>query len=138
MAVVADVQSPDTDLATLIDIRVPADPAMSRVLRLAASGVASLAGFTVDEIEEIKIAVSEVLIALIEHGAGHPVAVSFVVDDAAFTVLGATEVLEFDLDHPDLRLCRTVLTEVCTEHTIDVVDKQARICAVLRRPFKAA
>lgn len=133
-----DVQAASTALAGPVEIRVPADPAMSRVLRLASSGVASLCGFSVDEIEEIKIAVSEVLIALIEHGAGHPVDVSFVVEPGSFTVLGATEVQEFDLDHPDLRLCRTVLAEVCTEHTIELIDEHARISAVLRRPFKAA
>lgn len=133
-----EVHATGTTLSGPVEIRVPADPTMSRVLRLAASGVASLCGFSVDEIEEIKIAVSEVLIALIEHGAGNAVDVSFVVEDGSFTVFGATEVQEFDVEHPDLRLCRTVLTEVCTEHTIDQVDSFARICAVLRRPFKAA
>ena len=55
-----------------IDLRLPPDPAMSKVLRLAASGVGSLCGFTIREIEEIKLAVSEVLIALIEHGGAGP------------------------------------------------------------------
>lgn len=127
-----------TALSGPVEIRVPADPTMSRVLRLAASGVASLCGFDVDEIEEIKIAVSEVLIALIEHGAGQPVLVTFVVENDSFAILGATEVHELDLDHPDLRLCRTVLTEVCSEHTIGLDDGHAHIAAVLRRPFKAA
>ena len=53
-----------------VRLSVPPEPSMSRVARLAASGLASLAGCTVDEIEDIKIAVSEVLIALIEHGDG--------------------------------------------------------------------
>ncbi|MHB1091084.1 MAG: hypothetical protein ACYC0U_08520, partial [Ilumatobacteraceae bacterium] len=64
-----------------VEIRVPPDPSLSRVLRLAASGMASLAGFTVDEIEDIKIAVSEVLIALIEHGDSQSVEMQFEVDD---------------------------------------------------------
>ena len=51
-------------------LRFPAEPSLSRVLRLAAAGLASLGNFTVDHIEDIKIAVSEVLIALIEHGSG--------------------------------------------------------------------
>lgn len=112
-----------------IEIRVPPDPSLSRVLRLAASGMASLAGFTVDEIEDIKIAVSEVLIALIEHGDGNVIDMQFAVDDRSFKLRGRTAIDSFDLQHPDLILCRTVLAEVCGSHTIDLVDKQAHIWA---------
>lgn len=114
-----------------IEIRVPPDPSLSRVLRLAASGMASLAGFTVDEIEDIKIAVSEVLIALIEHGGGQSVEVRFAVDDQSFNVRGQTAVDRFDTEHPDLVLCRTVLSEVCASHGIDLVDSQAHIWAAV-------
>jgi hypothetical protein len=115
---------------------------MSRVARLAASGLASLAGCTVDEIEDIKIAVSEVLIALIEHGDGQRVDLEFevvdqdrpategaVADAAAFVVRGTSPVRAFDLDHPDLMLCRTVLEGVCTAHDIRLDDGLARISA---------
>ena len=127
-----------TELNGPVELRVPADPNMSRVLRLAASGVASLAGFNVDEIEDIKIAVSEVLIALVEHGQGNAVDIRLVVEADSFTVNGATMVDQFDADHPDLQLCRTVLAGVCTEHSITLVDGQARITALLRRPFPGA
>ena len=76
-----------TDAAVIgpVVLRLPPDPALSRVLRLAASGVAAMAGFTVDETEDIKIAVSEVLLALIEHGAGKSIEVQFVVQNHSFT-----------------------------------------------------
>lgn len=112
-----------------IEIRVPPDPSLSRVLRLAASGMASLAGFTVDEIEDIKIAVSEVLIALIEHGDGNSIDMQFAVDERSFKLRGRTAIDSFDLQHPDLVLCRTVLAEVCGSHTIDLIDQQAHIWA---------
>jgi hypothetical protein len=119
-----------------IELRLPPDPAMSKVLRLAASGVASLCGFTVREIEEIKLAVSEVLIALIEHGAGQPVDVRFRVSMQEFLVDGRTQVGDdFDPDHPDLALCRVVLDGVCTDHSLGVTDHEVRITAALRRPF---
>ncbi|MEQ1702552.1 MAG: hypothetical protein ABMA25_20780 [Ilumatobacteraceae bacterium] len=122
-----------------IDLRLPPDPAMSKVLRLAASGVASLCGFTIREIDEIKLAVSEVLIALIEHGAGEPVEISFRVSMQEFQVLGSTRMgPEFDLDHPDLALCRVVLEGVCTEHRLDVDGDVVRITATLCRPFPGA
>jgi anti-sigma regulatory factor (Ser/Thr protein kinase) len=114
-----------------VEIRVPPDPSLSRVLRLAASGVASLAAYTVDEIDDIKIAVSEVLIALIEHGRGEPIDVQFVVDAHTFTVRGRTPMEGFDVNDPDLRLCRTVLEGVCAEHGIDQVDSNAQIWATV-------
>jgi anti-sigma regulatory factor (Ser/Thr protein kinase) len=114
-----------------IEIRVPAEPSLSRVVRLAASGVASLAGFTVDEIENIKIAVSEVLIALVEHGAGQPIDIQFSVGEKSFDVRGRTTVETFDINHPDLALCRTVLAEVCIDHRIDRVNNEVHIWAAV-------
>jgi hypothetical protein len=113
-----------------VHIRVPPNPSLSRVVRLAASGVASLADFTVDVIEDIKIAVSEVLIALIEHGEGEPVDIEFIVDEGGFTVRGQTAARNFDPAHPDVDLCRIVLAEVC-QHQQIVVDEQ-RVCITAR------
>jgi anti-sigma regulatory factor (Ser/Thr protein kinase) len=110
---------------------LPPDPSLSRVLRLAASGIAAMAGFTVDEAEDIKIAVSEVLLALIEHGGGAPIEVEFFVEDQSFTVRGQTAVDEFDVDHPDLVLCRTVLAGVCARHGIELVDGHVQIWAAV-------
>jgi Histidine kinase-like ATPase domain len=123
----------DVTLFGPVEIRIPAEPVMSRVLRLAASGVASLAGCTIDEIEDIKIAVSEVLIALVEHGAGHPVDVQFVVGPESFSIRGRTAVSSFDLSHPDLALCRVVLAEVCFVHDIEFVNEEVHISAAVRR-----
>ncbi len=122
-----------TDAAVIgpVVLRVPPDPALSRVLRLAASGVAAMAGFTVDEIDDIKIAVSEVLLALIEHGGAGPIEVEFAIEDHAFIVRGSTPIESFDVEHPDLLLCRTVLTSVCTSHGIELIDQQAQIWAAV-------
>lgn len=112
-----------------IDIRVPADPALSRVMRLAASGMASLAGFTIDDIEDVKIALSEVLIALIEHGEGHLVDLCLNVEDGIFSIRGSTTTTTFDVDDADLALCRAVLDGVCRDHRIEVTDASVTIHA---------
>jgi anti-sigma regulatory factor (Ser/Thr protein kinase) len=117
-----------------VEVRVPPDPALSQVLRLAASGMATLAGFTIDEIERIKVAVSEVLIALIEHGGGAPIDVHLDVDGQSFIVRARTSATAFDPDHPDLALSRTVLAEVSDEHGIAIVDDQALIWAAVADP----
>jgi hypothetical protein len=115
-----------------IEIRLPPDPALSRVLRLAASGVASLANYTVDEIDDIKIAVSEVLIALIEHGAGAPVDIQFDATVESFRILGRTATDDFDTANPDLVLCRRVLEGVGAEHGVELNDGKAEIWATIR------
>jgi hypothetical protein len=112
-------------------VTLPPDPTLSRVLRLAASGIAAMAGFTIDESEDIKIAVSEVLLALIERGAGNAIEVQFSVGDQSFTVHGRTAIDDFDVEHPDLLLCRTVLAGVCAKHSIELVDGEARIWATV-------
>ena len=90
-----------------------------------------MAGFTVDEIDDIKIAVSEVLLALIEHGAGESIEVEFSIEGPSFMVRGTTQTNTFNVDHPDLILCRTVLASVCSEHGIDLVDHHAHIWAAV-------
>ncbi len=90
-----------------------------------------MAGFTVDETEDIKIAVSEVLLALIEHGGGKPIEVELTVEQQSFTVRGRTAIDGFDAEHPDLVLCRRVLAGVCTEHGIELVDDHAQIWAAV-------
>ena len=112
-------------------LRLPPDPTLSRVLRLAASGIAGMAGFTVDEIEDITIAVSEVLLALIDHGDGQSIEVEFVVEAQEFRVRGQTAIESFDAEHPDLLLCRTVLAGVATQHGIELVDDRAQIWAAV-------
>jgi hypothetical protein len=114
-----------------VEMRVPSDPLASRVIRLAAGGVASLGGFDVAQIEDINMAVSEVLIALIEHGAGEPVEVQFDVSDTSFTVRGRTVNSTFDTADDDLQLCRTVLAGVAARHGIERVDDHAHIWAVI-------
>lgn len=120
-----------------VHIRVSSDPAMSRVLRLAAGGVASLAGFTIDEIEDVKLAVSEVLLALVEHGDGKAIDVELAVTDLGFEVHGRTPVDDFDPDHPDLLLCRTVLSGLCAHHGVECWNGSAHVWAsVARTPLE--
>jgi len=107
--------------------------AMSRVARLTATGVASMAGFTIDEIDDINVIVSEVMVALVEHGANDTITVTFDVTNGIFTVRGATEMADFDLDHPDLALCRTVLAAVSTDHGIERDGTRAEIWATLQQ-----
>ena len=122
-------------LTTIGPVRVELPPvaSMSRVARLTATGVASMAGFTIDEIDDINVIVSEVMVALVEHGAHDTISVTFDVTGGCFTVRGATELENFDLDGPDLALCRTVLAAVSTSHGIELAGARAEIWASLQQ-----
>ena len=115
-----------------VEVRIPADPGLVSAIRLTASGIASFAKCTIAEIDDVKLAVSEVLLALIEHGCGGNVTVSLQVADSKFAISGTTETRTFERDHPDLVLCETVLAEVCADHSIDVVETELLITASVR------
>lgn len=50
-----------------VHLELPADPRYLRMVRLTATGYASDLGFTIDEIEELRLAVDEACALLIEH-----------------------------------------------------------------------
>jgi hypothetical protein len=114
-----------------IELVVPPDASLARVLRLAASGIASLADFSVDGITDVKIAVNEVFMALIDHGRGEAISLRMAIDNASFRISGTTSVNGLAPDHPDLVLCETVLAGVSREHGISISGDQARIWAVI-------
>jgi hypothetical protein len=116
-----------------VQLVIPAEPALSRVARLTASGLASLTGFTIDDIEDIKIAVSEVMVALVESSSGAPVSLDLAVSEDAFVVTGRTAVDAFDPDGADRELSRMVFDEVCSEHGMRFADGHAEIWATLHR-----
>ena len=125
--------SVDSAVGTIgpVEIRVPADPGIVRVVRLAVSGVAAMAAFSVDENEDAKLAVSEILIVLIEQGSSDSVDVRIEVDGPDLTLEGATTAT-LDEGDVDLALSRAVLDSVCAEHSIDIDGDGVRIRAVVR------
>jgi anti-sigma regulatory factor (Ser/Thr protein kinase) len=116
-----------------VELRLPAEPELTSMVRLAASGLASITAFTIDEIEDIKIAVTEVMISLIEHGDGDHLSIEFSIDDDRFTVRGCTPASSFDPDNADLQLSRTVLAEVGSAHGMRSIDGRAEIWATVSR-----
>jgi anti-sigma regulatory factor (Ser/Thr protein kinase) len=115
-----------------VDIRLPADPALVPAIRLTASGMSVNAKCTVDEIEDVKLAVSEVLLALIEHTSARSLTITLQAHDGEFCVTGRGSTDGYDPEHPDLGLSRVVLAEVCSAHSIDHVDSEMRIAATVR------
>ena len=69
---------------------VPASPSYLQVLRLVAAGLASRLAFTIDEIEDLKIAVDELSAYLTgSQGRDGSIAIAFEVDGSSITIRGA-------------------------------------------------
>jgi anti-sigma regulatory factor (Ser/Thr protein kinase) len=114
-----------------VEITLPADAELVSAIRLTASGMAASARCTLDEIDDVKLAVSEVLLALLEHGRGDTVTVALHLDDSQFSIQGRAPADGFDQDDPDLAVCRTILAELCASHSIDFADDQLKIDAAV-------
>ena len=80
----ADVQP------TTLQLRMPADPQLLRVLRLVGSGLASLGQLDLTATEEVRVAVDELGAALISMSDGSPIELTFDLTPVALCVEGTT------------------------------------------------
>jgi serine/threonine-protein kinase RsbW len=78
-----------TTASDTVDLRVPADPAYLAVLRTATAGLAARLDLTLDEIEDLRIAVDEACALLLEHTShlGEELRASFTIHPQALDVL---------------------------------------------------
>ena len=73
-----------------VSIKIPASPAYLQVVRLIASGLASRLGFTIDDIEDLKIAVDELSAYLTgAQGREGTLDIAFVIDGDRIDITGA-------------------------------------------------
>ncbi len=76
---------------TTLEIVVPPDPRVLRVLRLVASGVASLGELDLDAVEEVRVAVDELGSTLIAASDGTAVSLTFDLSADVLAVEGSTQ-----------------------------------------------
>lgn len=115
-----------------VEVSIPADPRLARVVRLAASSIAAQIGFDVDLIDDVKLVVSEIILALIEHGDGGSITLALTSGEAELEVLGSTAGQRFDASDPHLLLSLQVLGGVASHHSVSFVDGQIRLSAAVR------
>ena len=73
-----------------IELSIPPDARLLRMVRLVAAGLATTAGFDVDELDDLRIAVDEAVTALLEGGDGDQVPLRFDVSAGQVTMTGTT------------------------------------------------
>ena len=122
-----------------IELTIPADSKLLRLVRLVASGLASTAGFDIDELDDLRIAVDEAVTALLEGGDGSRIALQFTVEDRMVVMSSATPTGSGDpLDANRLEISTQILGAVCDEHDLDVVDGELRVRICRRAAARAA
>ena len=114
--------TPTTTDAGPVTLVIPPVASMVRVGRLTASSIASLADMNVDDIDDIKIAVSEMITVLIQSGNRTAITLRFETTADAFSVEASTPSGSTNLGRNDLALATAVLEAVADEHHIASTD----------------
>jgi serine/threonine-protein kinase RsbW len=118
----------------LIELVLPADPRLVRVAGLVARGVATTAGFDVDEVEDLRIAVDELCTALVEGGDGSPLLLGFDLQEDEVSVVGSTKASSAAAFEPDrLALSRQILAVVVDDHDLNADHGQISVRLRKRR-----
>ena len=107
-----------------VSIKIPASPAYLNVVRLVASGLASRLQFTIDEIEDLKIAVDEMSAYLTgANGREGTMEVSFVIDEDRIEILGSGDFAPGQKIRTDLTdFSRVILETVVDSASLEQAD----------------
>ncbi len=101
-----------------VTLTIPPLPSMVRVGRLTASSIASLADMVIDDIDDIKIAVSEMVTLLVQSGSRSAVTIRFEITDRTFIVEATTPATALDFGRADVALATAVLDAVSDDHQL--------------------
>ncbi len=121
----------------VIRLAIPATPEFLRLARLAVADVASRAGFSFDEIEDLRIGVDELCHLLMARGADHQhLSLTFRLDPEGVCVEGEgppgaarASVIQSDLS-------RTIVTAVADEHEVRRDGDVVRFRLLKRAPSR--
>jgi len=113
-----------------VTLVIPPLAAMVRVGRLTASSIASLGDMSVDDIDDIKIAVSEMITLLIQSGGRSAVTLRFEAENNSFVAEASTPASSLDLGRNDLALATAVLDAVADSHEIAFAQDRIMIRVV--------
>ena len=126
----------DEPLDGPVELTLPADSRLVRLVRLMASGLASTAGFDVDDLDDLRIGVDEVVAALLEGGDGSPLVLRFRLQAAEVSLEGETPGGGTPLEEERLELSRQILEAVVDEHDVSVNGGRVTVRVSKRRSVR--
>ena len=121
----------------VVKLEVGGDHRHVRIARLVASGVASLAGFDVESVEDLRIAVDEGCVWLIDHGRGQPLHLEMRPLSSGIEVIGETD-HDGQTDATPSVLVEQILAASCAEHHFETVGEVLRFRLLARADRRQA
>ena len=112
-----------------VTVTFPAVPEYLRLARIATADAASRAGLDYEQIDDVRIAVSE-LCSLVSVHAGATVTLSFGVGDGLLTVDGESRTGDAEITPNELS--EAIVTAVADEHSLVTADGITRFRVVKR------
>jgi hypothetical protein len=112
-------------VTTSLQLVVPPDPQLLRIVRLVASGIASLTQLGVDAVEQVRVAADELVSTLMEASSGEPVVLDLAVTDGTLRISASTPLADGQKLTVD-PMTDLILGKVATRHEWADGDGTAR------------
>ena len=117
-----------------VQLVMPADPEFLRLARVTAMGLASRLSFTIDEIDDLRIAIDELVFGLIgTKGREGSVRMTYRLEPEGLEVRGTGEFLDTGTSPGLSELSELILDAVADEHELAVDDGGSRFRMLKRR-----
>ncbi len=121
-------------LSDEVQLVMPADPEFLRLARVTAMGLASRLSFTIDEIDDLRIAIDELVFGLIgTKGRDGNVRMTYRLDSAGLEVSGTGEFADGGTSPGLSELSELILDAVADEHELSVTDDGAPRFRLVKR-----
>jgi serine/threonine-protein kinase RsbW len=114
-----------------VRLSLPASPDYVRIVRLAASGIATNLGFDVDELDDLRVAVGELVNLTLEVCRPEILEVLFTVDGSELRIEGSAPAADGRVVELD-SLTRQILDAFLDTYTIEIVDGNVCFSCTLR------
>ena len=114
-----------------VRLSLPATPAYVRIVRLAASGIATNLGFDVDELDDLRVAVGELVNLTLEVCKPETLDVVFTIAGNEFQIEGSAPADDGRTVELDI-LTRQILDAFLDTYTIEIVDDRVCFTCTLR------
>ena len=117
-----------------VQLVMPADPEFLRLARVTAMGLASRLSFTIDEIDDLRIAIDELVFGLIgTKGRDGSVRMTYRLDSAGLEVRGNGEFADNGSSPGLSELSELILDAVADEHELSLAEGVPRFRLLKRR-----
>ncbi|MDQ1481232.1 MAG: serine/threonine-protein kinase RsbW [Actinomycetota bacterium] len=114
-----------------VRLSLPASPDFVRIVRLAASGIATNLGFDVDELDDLRVAVGELVNLTLEVCTPETLEVLFTIEGKELRVEGSAPAAEDRVVELDT-LTRQILDAFLDGYAIEIADGRVRFSCTLR------